>query len=133
MKHVIISVLIALFFSFFGCSDVSPDAVELQVDFTWDGMIPCALGGNPEIRVSVVPAETKDLIVTLYDHDGMGHSKQTLSYDGSGIIKRGVLDAIESPCPFFDSARYTFKVEAVNENGIAIGIGSRERSFPEEN
>lgn len=132
MKDAIQAFLIAIIFFCFACSNVSPDAVELSVDFTWEGMVPCALGSNPEIRVNGVPDATKDLVVTFYDHDGMGHTKQTLSYDGSNIIKKGVLDEIESPCPFFDSARYKIKVEAVNENGVIIGVGSKERYFPEE-
>ena len=131
MEYIIVFVLVLLSF-FIGCSNISSDAVEHQIDFTWEGMVPCALGGNPEIRVNGVPDATKDLVITFYDHDGMGHTKQTLRYDGSGIIKKGILAEIESPCPFFDSARYTFKVAAVNENGVVIGIGSRERSFPEE-
>ena len=131
MKQVISSVLIALFFSFFGCSNVSPDAVELKVDFTWEGLVPCAVGGNPEIRVSGIPDGTKVLVVSLYDH-GMSHGKQTFLYDGSGVIKKGALDEIEGPCPFADSGRYKFKIEAVDENGVIIGIGSRERYFPEE-
>lgn len=131
LKHAISSVFIALFYSFIGCSNVSPDAVELTVDFTWEGLVPCAVGGNPEIRVSGIPDDTKVLVVILYDH-GMSHGKQTFTYDGSDIIKKGALDEIEGPCPFSDSGRYKFKVEAVNETGVIIGIGSRERYFPEE-
>ena len=67
MKHVIASVLIALFFSFFGCSDVSPDAVELRVDFIWEGMVPCSWG-IPEISIKGVPENTKYLLVSMYDH-----------------------------------------------------------------
>ena len=122
---------IALFFAFAGCSDVSPDAVELTVDFSWEGLVPCAMGGNPELRVSGLPDETKALVVSLYDH-GLLHGKQTFSYGGSGIIKQGALDEIEGPCPFADSGRYKFKVEAVDQNSVIIGIGSRERYFPEK-
>jgi hypothetical protein len=131
MIHTISSVLIALFFSFIGCSNVSEDAVELTVDFTWEGLVPCGVGGNPEIRVSGIPDDTKVLVVKLYDH-GLSHGKQSLSYDGSGIIKKGALDKIESPCPMGDPGRYRFKIEAVNENKVVIGIGSKERYFPED-
>lgn len=131
MNHAISSVLIVLISAFFGCSNVSPDAVELTVDFTWEGLVPCAVGGNPAIRVGGIPGDTKILVVKLYDH-GMSHGKQKFPYKGSDIIKKGALDEIEGPCPVVDSGRYKFKIEAVDENGIVIGIGSRERYFPEE-
>ena len=83
--------LITLIFAFLGCSNVSPDAVELTVDFTWEGMVPCAVGGNPEIRVGGIPDDTKVLVVSLYDH-GMSHGKQKFIYDGTAIIKKGALE-----------------------------------------
>ena len=132
MKRSILSVLIVLFFLFASCSNISPDAVELGVDFSWEGLVPCAVGGNPEIRVSGILVDTKTLVVSLSDN-GLLHGKQTFTYDGSGIIKKGALDEIEGPCPVFDPGRYKFKVKAVNENGVVIGIGSKERYFPEEN
>lgn len=131
MKYTIPLVLLTLVFVFFGCSNVSPDAVELTVDFTWEGLVPCAVGGNPEIRIGGIPDDTKILVVRLYDH-GMSHGKQKFNNDGSGIIKKGALDEIEGPCPNIDAGRYKFKIEAVDENGVIIGIGSRERYFPEE-
>ena len=103
----------------------------LTVDFSWDGLVPCALGGNPEIQVSGIPDATKTLVVSLYDH-GLMHGKQTFDYSGSGIIKKGALDEIEGPCPAIDSGRYKFKVEAVDANDIIIGIGSLEKHFPEK-
>ena len=132
MKRSILSVLIVLFFAFASCSNISPDAVELEVDFSWEGMVPCAMGGNPEIKLSGIPDSTKTIVVRLYDSN-MAHGKQTLTYAGSSIIKEGAMDEIEGPCPrAFDSGRYKYKIEAVNENGVVIGIGSKERYFPEK-
>jgi hypothetical protein len=113
------------------CSKVSSDAVELRVDFTWEGFVPCGVGSHPEIRVSGIPDETKVLVVKLYDH-GFSHGKQSLAYDGSGIIKQGTLNKIESPCPIGEPGRYEYKIEALNENKVIIGIGSRERDYPEK-
>jgi hypothetical protein len=131
MKYTLLLILISLCFSLIGCSNVSPDAVELTVDFTWEGMVPCVPGGNPEIQVGGIPVTTKIIVVTLYDH-GMSHGKQEFAYDGSGVIQKGALDGIEGPCPQFDPGRYKFKIEAVNADGVVIGIGSRERQYPEE-
>jgi hypothetical protein len=114
-----------------GCSKVSPDAVELNVDFTWEGFSPCGAGSHPEIRISGIPDETKFLVVKLTDH-GLSHGKQMLSYDGSGIIKKGALDKIESPCPMGDPGRYKYKIQALNENNVILGTGSRLRYYPEE-
>ena len=78
-----------------------------------------------------IPDDTKVLVVSLYDH-GMSHGKQKFIYDGTAIIKKGALDKIEGPCPAVDAGRYKFKIAAVNQDGVIIGIGSRERYFPEE-
>jgi len=131
MKPMIYILLFSLSFFSTSCSNVSPDAVDLNVDFNWQGLVPCAPGGNPEIRISGIPTDTGILVVTLYDH-GMSHGKQFLNYDGSGIIRQGALDEIEGPCPAIDSGKYKFKIEAVNAEKVIIGIGSKERYFPEE-
>jgi hypothetical protein len=130
MKQIFTIVFIISLFILVGCSKVSPDAVELRVDFTWEGFASCGVGNHPEIHVSGIPDETKVLIVKLTDH-GLSHGKQSLPYNGSGIIKNGVLDRIESPCPIGDPGRYKYKIEALNENNVIIGFGSRERYYPE--
>ena len=131
MKQILAYVLIIALPFLVNCSKASPDAVELKVDFTWEGFSPCGVGNHPEIRVSGIPDETKVLVVNLHDH-GLSHGKQSLSYDGSGIIKKGALDRIESPCPIGDPGKYEYKVEALNENKVIIGIGSRTRYYPEK-
>ena len=131
MKHILAHVLIIALLFLAGCSKVSSDAVELGVDFTWEGFAPCGVGSHPEIRISGIPDKTKVLVVKLTDH-GLSHGKQSLAYDGRGIIKTGTLDKIESPCPIGDPGLYRYKIEALDENGVIIGIGSRERHYPEE-
>ena len=131
MKQIFAYVLIIAFLVLASCSKVSSDAVELRVDFTWEGFSPCGVGSHPEIRVSGIPDETKILVVRLYDH-GLSHGKQSLPYDGSGIIKKGTLDKIESPCPIGDPGRYKYRIEALNENKVIVGMGSRERYYPEK-
>jgi hypothetical protein len=74
--------------------------------------------------------ETKVLVVKLHDH-GLSHGKQSIPYGGSGIIKKGTLDKIESPCLIGDPGRYKYQIEAINENKVIIGIGSRVKYYPE--
>ena len=131
MKQILATVLIIALLVSVSCSKVSSDAVELRVDFTRESFSPCGVGSHPEIRISGIPDETKVLVVKLSDH-GLSHGKQSLIYDGSGIIKKDVLNKIESPCPIGDPGRYKYKIEALNENSVIIGIGSRVRYYPEK-
>jgi hypothetical protein len=135
MKHFIPSALIAIFFAFTSCSaDVSPDAVEMKVDFTWEGFVACAYGANPEIRLSGIPDDTKFLLVSMTEQV-FDYGKQKLTYDGSGIIKMGALDEIRSPCDTIAAVaenRFKYTVKAVNEDGIIIGSGSKERDYPDK-
>ena len=131
MKQFLVSVTIILCFFSIGCSNVSSDAVDLTVDFNWDGFVPCAPGGNPELRISGIPDQTKVLEISLTDH-GLSHGRQKVVYNGSGIIKMGVLVDIESPCPIGDPGKYKFKVKAIDADGTVIGVGSMTRHFPEK-
>lgn len=132
MKHVITSVLIALFFSSFGCSNVSPDAVDLEVDFSWEGMVPCSWG-IPEIGIKGVPENTKYLVVSMYDHAYFyDHGEVRVAYNGSNIIAEDSLKEIYCPCPPDAPGRYKITVKAIDDNEIVIGVGSKERYFPEE-
>ena len=130
MNKIILFLLIIALVVLVGCSKVSPDAVELEVDFTWEGFNPCGVGSHPEIKIRGIPDETIYLVVKLTDH-GLSHGKQVLSKDGSGIIKKGALDRIESPCPIGDPGRYKYKINALNEDKVIIGTGGRERYYPE--
>ena len=131
MKTTICLLLIALCFINPGCSDVSPDAVDLDVEFSWQDMKPCSWG-NPEIRIGGLPENTKFLTVSMYDsvylHD---HGEFTIAYDGSGIIPMGASEKLQGPCPPDVPGRYKITVKALDENNAVIGIGSKKRYFPE--
>jgi hypothetical protein len=71
------------------------------------------------------------LEIGLTDY-GLSHGRQKLAYNGSGIIKMGVLADIESPCPIGEPGKYKFKVKAFDGDGVIIGIGSMVRYFPEK-
>lgn len=117
----------------FSCSNVSPDAAELVVDFSWEGMTPCGWG-NPEITLGGVPENTKALVVSMYDSVYFhNHGEVTIAYDGIGIIKMGVLEELQGPCPPDVPGRYKITIKALDENDRVIGIGIKKRYFPEEN
>ena len=132
MKLVISSILIALFVALTSCSDVSPNAVELTLDYTWEGFSPCLPGTNPEIRVSGIPEDTKYLVVSM-SHSGFSDGEQKIAYEGSGIITKDSLDKIDGPCDLpIGTNRFKYKVEAFNEKGDIIGVGSKARDYPDK-
>ena len=72
MKSILWMVLIAFGFSGFGCSDVSPDAVDLEVDFSWEGM-----PGRYKITVKAI--DDSEIII------GIG-SKKDLFLKNSSVV-----------------------------------------------
>ena len=133
MKISSCMVLVAFSFFFSGCSDVSPSAVDLEVEFSWKGMKPCGMG-IPDISIKRVPENTKYFIVRMYDHAYFwDHGKIKVDYNGSNIIAKDSLKEIQSPCPPDTPGRYKITVKAIDENEVVIGVGSKERYYPEKN
>ncbi len=119
---------------FLGCvtTKVAPDAAELAVYFSWEGIEKCS-GYSPEIKVSGIPAGTKFFEVKLKDLDApqWDHGGGKAENNGSGIILAGALkNRYNGPCPPRGSHRYQFTVNAVNGEGIIIGIGKAVKEFP---
>lgn len=118
----------------FGCAtaQVSPDAVELSVDFAWQAADRCS-SQSPVIRVHNIPAATKTLQIKLKDRDvpNWNHGGGTVAYDGSGLIPAGALhDGYNGPCPPSGSHRYQFTVKAIDAAGVIVGTGQQTRNFP---
>ncbi len=131
MKFAVFFLIFGLVFSVFGCENVSRDAVELSVDFSWEGMKPCGWG-NPEIRVGGVPEKTKFLKISMFDHAYFhDHGSVTTPYSGNGNFARDAFKALQGPCPPWGPGRYEITVKAIDEQEGVIGVGSKERSFPE--
>ena len=132
MRYVLHLLIIGFIFSFSSCEKVSQDAVELSVDFSWKGMKPCGWG-NPEIRVSGVPEKTKFLKVSMYDHAySHDHGTVMVPYSGNGIVVRDRFKEIQGPCPLGAPGQYEITIKAIDEKDVVIGIGSKERIFPEK-
>jgi len=130
----VVSLILFAVFSYFGfgCSDISRNAEDLKVEFSWGDMKPCGMG-IPEIAVTGLPENTKYLVVRMYDHAYLwDHGKIKVAYNGSNIITEEVLEGIEKPCPPDVPGRYKVTVKALDENETVIGVGSKERYFPEK-
>ena len=65
--------------------------------------------------------------VYLYDH-----GEVTIAYDGSGVIKLGVIEKLQGPCPPDVPGRYKITVKALDESNSLLAAGSKRRYFPEE-
>ena len=97
--------------------------------------MPCSPGTNPEIRVSGIPDGTKFLVISMSGPKiGMNFGEQKIAYDGSDKIKMGTLNEIDGPCdmPLNTTLLYKFTVEAINEDGVIIGSGSKQREYPDK-
>ena len=132
MKFLFNLLIIVLISSVFSCEKVAKDAVELSVDFTWEGLKPCGWG-NPEIRFSGVPEKTKFIEIHMYDHAYLhDHGKVTVPYTGNNIFKKDRFEDIQGPCPPDTPGKYEIEIKAIDENKVIIGLGSKERYFPEK-
>lgn len=123
-----------LVFLIAGCATIkiSPDAVDIGVEFTWQNTKACSIK-SPEIIVTNVPPETKIFKVALTDIDvpSWNHGGGKIDNDGTGVIPAGSLKSgYNGPCPPSGSHRYEFSVKAVDADGVVIGIGKAERKFP---
>ena len=117
----------------YACSDVNSNAIDLKVDFSWEGMARCGMG-IPEISIQQFPKNTKFILVRMYDHAYLwDHGEVKVAYDGSNMIAKSALENIESPCPPDAPGRYEVTVKALDGNDVVLGVGSKERYFPEEN
>lgn len=134
MKHPFLFLLIVIILSLSGCQNdkVSPIAVQLSVDYTWQGLKPCGWG-NPEIHVNGVPEKTKSLKISMYDHAySHDHGTVKMPYAGETIISMDRFKKIQGPCPVYTPGLYEITIKALDDSETVIGTGSKERLFPEE-
>jgi hypothetical protein len=132
MKYFLILLITILLVSVFACNNdkVGQDVVKLSVDFTWEGMKHCDWG-NPEIKVTGIPPETKFIEISMNDKSYRYDSSVKAPYDGNEIIALNKFKEIKTPCPGMLPGIYEIIIKAINENDVVIGIGSNERTFPE--
>ena len=136
MKFILNLLMVVIILSVISCEKVSQDAVKLSVDYTWEGLEECDFG-NPEIRFSGVPEKTKYIKIEMYDHaHWQDHGKVTAPYTGTirnGIIEKNKFKEIEGPCPYTSIPKQVeVTVKALDENKDVIGVGSKEKFYPEK-
>jgi hypothetical protein len=134
MKVLFHLLMIGFLFSLTGCGKKEDhrNAADLLVDFTWEGLRRCGWG-NPEISIGAVPDQTKFLKISMYDHAySHDHGTVLTLYDGEKIIAMNRFKEIQGPCPVYTPGRYEITVKALGAHEAVIGVGSKERVFPEE-
>jgi hypothetical protein len=133
MRKIVSLILIGICFSLYSCEKKDPNSVELSVDFTWEGYAPCDMG-LPQMNIGGIPKNTKFLEISMYDHEyGFDHGEVKIKYEGSGTIQRGSFTEITGPCPPPKGVgRYKVTVKALDGKDVIVGIGSKERHFPEK-
>ena len=131
MKYIIsLFVVAALIFS--GCEKVSKDAVELSIDFSWEGMSQCGWG-NPKIILNELPSQTKYIKIAMYDNEyRWDHGEVIMPFIGEKIIEKDRFKEIQGPCPPGPPGEYEITIKALDENKVVIGIGLKEKLFPEK-
>lgn len=105
---------------------ISPNAANLQIDYTWTKSSKCT-SVSPQITLAKVPKSTKDLKVTLTDRDMLSynHGGGVVKYTGSNVIPAGALNNYTGPCPPSGTHRYTIKVQALDATGTIVGVGEK--------
>ena len=125
MKLFIRVTLRAAILAVSGCvaTKVSPNAVTLNLDYTW---MRCSLD-SPVIHLTEVPVKTKKLRVSVTDLDeGDGHGGGTVPYTGADTIAAGALSHLRGPCPP-GVQRYSMRMDAVDASGVIIGRGEKTK------
>jgi hypothetical protein len=133
ITRMIVLTFLGFVLAFSGCDKPTshPDAARLSVAFSWEGMKPCGWG-NPEIHVDGVPAQTKFLIISMFDHAYKhDHGTVTMPFAGERTIARDRFKAIQGPCPSWSPGQYEITIKAVDEKETVIAIGRNQRPFPE--
>ncbi len=127
MKSLFCVVFAVFFFSpAVGASAAGRDSFDLQIDYIWTQANQCSTV-SPEIRVSGVPAATKELRASLVDLDvpTYNHGGGTITYEGKNVIPTGALKNYRGPCPPSGQHRYTIQVDALDASRAVIGSGKK--------
>jgi phosphatidylethanolamine-binding protein (PEBP) family uncharacterized protein len=123
------ALLLLMVITAYATTKVAPNAVTLKVEYAWTASDKCSTI-SPEIKVSGIPAATKELVVTLTDLDftDYPHGGGTVQYTVTNApftIPRGALKQYDGPCPPLGLHNYTIQVDAVDDKGVIVGTGKK--------
>jgi hypothetical protein len=132
MKFLLNAIVVLTLLTLCGCERVSQNAVDLAIDFSWEGMSSCGWG-NPTIFLNEVPKPTKYIKIWMYDNEyRWDHGEVIMPYKGETVIEKGRFKEIQGPCPPRQPGQYEITIKALDQDKVVIGIGSKERPFPEK-
>lgn len=106
-------------------------ASAFSASYSWAGIAACDKV-SPDFKLSAVPPETKRLRMFMTDLDApkFHHGGGVMPYYGGDEIKKGAIDYI-GPCPpAGQHHRYTWMIEALDEDGNVIGSANETQTFP---
>jgi hypothetical protein len=135
MKTLNIIITILLLFAL-GCSKekVSPEVVELEIDYQWTEEDRGSTK-NPKIVVKNVPQNTTTFYVDLVNlnNPGSPHGGGYVQNDGTGVIGPGTIKGYywgpDPPPPI----RHDYEITVVAMDwDLTIGIGKLAKIFPPE-
>ena len=110
---------------------VPGSASAFTASYSWAG-IPACGKISPAIKLSDVPAGTKRLRMFMTDLDApmFHHGGSVLPYYGGDEVKQAAIDYI-GPCPpDGQHHRYTWTIEALDDNGDVIDSANVTQTFP---
>lgn len=131
MRIAFIMILLATCIFNLGCEKVSDEAVDLSVEYTWEGLKRCGWG-NPKIEIGKIPEQTKYIKIHMFDHEyDFDHGTVTYPYSGENVIPVNRFKEIQGPCPPLNPGEYKITIKALDADKTVIGIGEKTRYFPE--
>jgi hypothetical protein len=111
---------------------VLPGGAEaFEASYSWAG-IPACDKVSPAFKLSAVPDGTKRLRMYMTDLDApmFHHGGSVLPFYGDDAVKKGAVSYV-GPCPPAGQRhRYTWTIEALDEDGNVLGRANETQTFP---
>jgi phosphatidylethanolamine-binding protein (PEBP) family uncharacterized protein len=107
---------------------ILPDAQPMAASIDFARKHSCT-GVSPPISIRQVPATAARISVQITDLNYMfDHGGGTVAIPSTGVIPEGALSNYMGPCPGARDHTYRFRVNALDERGLIVGIA--EQSLP---
>jgi phosphatidylethanolamine-binding protein (PEBP) family uncharacterized protein len=102
---------------------------DMKTSFDWGPTKKCFDSKSPPIKVSGVPAGTKQLDIRMMDMDApdYNHGGGKVAYTGQTDLPYGAF-SYTGPCPPM-AHKYRFTVKALDADGKVVGTATATKSF----